>query len=146
MASPTAASAAATVITKKTITCPSTLSRWREKAINPKKDLHLYDFIEQSIDAFTSLDSKIFQSFFVLIFKPGVLTKDYIIGRRVRYMKPIQIFFIASLIFYLILPNSSAYFSDVFEMKNGYNHLNRLENLFHYNPGQDETSTGASSS
>ena len=103
-----------------------------EKKLNPKKDFKLSKFIEQTIDGFTHFDSKFFKSFALLLFSPGKLTKEYITGRRVKYMKPIQIFLIISLLFYIILPSNSAYFSNLSEMNHGYVTNNKLENIFHF--------------
>ena len=53
-------------------------------------------------DYFT-FDSKILGSLKPLLFNPGRLTKEYIVGRRVRYISPLRMYIFISLIFFLIL-------------------------------------------
>ncbi|HIC27865.1 MAG TPA: DUF3667 domain-containing protein [Rhodospirillales bacterium] len=40
----------------------------------------------------------------MLCFSPGVLTKEYTIGKRKQFVKPITIFITANIIFFLIQP------------------------------------------
>jgi hypothetical protein len=53
-------------------------------------------------DYFT-FDSKISGSLKPLLIKPGFLTTEYNIGRRVRYIAPLRLYIFISLIFFLIL-------------------------------------------
>ncbi|MEO7524479.1 MAG: DUF3667 domain-containing protein, partial [Ferruginibacter sp.] len=82
-----------------------------EKKIIPERDFRLSKFLSQSLWHFVRFDSKLFQSTWLLFSKPGFLTNEWIAGRRVGYMKPLQLFVIASLLFYFFLPTVPAYFS-----------------------------------
>lgn len=48
-------------------------------------------------------DSKIFKSIVPLMFKPGFLTVEYICGKRVKYIPPLRMYIIVSIIFFLLL-------------------------------------------
>lgn len=50
----------------------------------------------------THFDSKFFDSLRYLIFKPGLLSKEYIKGRRASYLNPIKMYVFTSAIFFLI--------------------------------------------
>jgi hypothetical protein len=42
----------------------------------------------------------------MLLARPGQLSLDYVNGRRVRYMKPVQLFMIINLIFFFLITNN----------------------------------------
>src|SRR5882672_11646739 len=90
-----------------------------EKKLNPAKDYALYKFIEQTVDGFTHFDSKFLRSFKALLFKPGFLTSEFIHGRRTRYMKPVQMFIIAGILFYFAFPKSTTFYANVDDMRYG---------------------------
>jgi len=50
---------------------------------------------------FWHFDSKFFITIFPLLFRPGFLTKEYVAGRRVRYVHPIRLYFFLSVLFFL---------------------------------------------
>ena len=70
-----------------------------EKAFD-NKQLSFMQFMEETFDGFIHFDNKFFVTFRTLITRPGLLSLDYTEGRRVKYMKPIQFFFIANLLFF----------------------------------------------
>lgn len=106
-----------------------------EKRLVPEKDFSLKKFLEQTIDGFTHFDSKFLKSFGALLFRPGKLTAEYIAGRRNIYMKPVQVFIIAVVIFYIIYSNASSFFASVYDMSNGYQHPFSSANIFHHDVG-----------
>ena len=59
----------------------------------------LWDMLNEAFD----LDSKIFRTFMPLMFRPGSLTLEYIAGRRARYINPLRLYIVISLIFFLVL-------------------------------------------
>lgn len=68
-----------------------------EKVILPK-DRKLSNVVG-SILAITSIvDNKFFKSLKLIVTNPGFLSREYADGRRVRYMRPLQLFFILNLI------------------------------------------------
>ncbi|WP_394706704.1 DUF3667 domain-containing protein [uncultured Draconibacterium sp.] len=52
---------------------------------------------------FFAFDTRFFQTLFALIARPGFLTKEYFVGRRVRYTPPLRIFIFVSFILFLLL-------------------------------------------
>lgn len=54
-------------------------------------------------DIVFNVDSRIFRSLFDLYFRPGYLTTEYIAGRRARYVTPLRLFFVMSVIAFLAM-------------------------------------------
>ncbi|RYE20415.1 MAG: DUF3667 domain-containing protein [Sphingobacteriales bacterium] len=73
-----------------------------EKQRSPK-DFSIRSFIAQAIDIFTHFDGKFFNTFRALLFSPGKLTNEFITGRRVKYMKPLQLYLVIGLAFFFFL-------------------------------------------
>lgn len=71
-----------------------------------KNDFSLRTLISQIVDGVFNIDSKIYRSFLYLLFKPGKLTTKYIEGIRKPFMKPIQLFLVANILFFLLLTQS----------------------------------------
>lgn len=65
-------------------------------------DFSLKAIISISLNAVTNIDSKLFKTILVLMFKPGKLTEEYINGIRKKYMQPFQLFVLANLLFFFI--------------------------------------------
>ncbi len=57
-------------------------------------DLSLRHFLHHGLHELTHLDSKIFRTLRTLILKPGVLTAEYLAGRRQRYVLPLRLFLV----------------------------------------------------
>ncbi len=51
-----------------------------------------------------NLDGRFLRSFFLLVAKPGYLALEYCRGARVRTMRPVQIFLVANLFYFLLQP------------------------------------------
>ena len=77
-----------------------------EKRTTPS-DYMLSKFIKQSIYFLTHFDSKLFQTTRLLVTRPGFLTKEYFEGRRIHYVKPLQLFFLLNILFFI----ASSFFS-----------------------------------
>jgi hypothetical protein len=79
-----------------------------QKATRPILDIH--DFLHEATHEFMHLDGKIVTSMKLLATKPGQLTKDFIEGRRARYISPIRVYLTFSLLFFglfAIVPGAS---------------------------------------
>ncbi len=59
----------------------------------------LYDFAGN----FFAFDTRFFRSFWYLLSRPGFLTKEFFVGRRVRYSPPFRIFVFLSFLLFLFL-------------------------------------------
>lgn len=62
----------------------------------------VWHFITHFINDITHFDGKFFQTLRLLLFKPGFLTKQYMLGRRVSYLNPIRMYLFTSFMFFLI--------------------------------------------
>jgi thiamine biosynthesis protein ThiS len=67
-------------------------------------DLSLRHFFTHALGDFFHFDSKIFSSFRLLFTRPGFLTAEYLRGCRKPYLHPFQLFFLANLIYFILLP------------------------------------------
>ena len=57
-------------------------------------DLKLSAFLHHSLHELTHFDAKIFSTLRALIFKPGLLTTEYLAGRKKRYVLPLRLFLV----------------------------------------------------
>ena len=73
-------------------------SRCGQKAVN----LHLpfRQFISEVIDDALSLDTRLVRTLRPLLFRPGLVTRDYLTGRRVTHVPPLRAYLISALIFF----------------------------------------------
>lgn len=60
------------------------------------------EFISNALADLTSADSRIWRTVLRLFFFPGVLTHDYLAGRRNRYIPPFRTYLVLSLLFFLV--------------------------------------------
>lgn len=67
-------------------------------------DLSLGHLISHASETFFHWDSRILRTFRVLFTKPGMLSAEYVAGKRKPYAHPFQVFFIANLIYFLVYP------------------------------------------
>jgi hypothetical protein len=105
-----------------------------EKQVHPQHDFSIKEFIEQTVDGFTHFDLKFIKTFKYLLFQPGRLTKDYLEGRRVNLMRPVQIFIIASVLFYFFIPKSDSFYSSYDQLTAGIQNKGlSLDNPVKYN-------------
>jgi len=66
-------------------------------------DLSIKHFIEESVESFIHFDNKFFRSVKLLFTQPGALTIHFEQGRKVPFMKPVQLFVICNLLFFLLV-------------------------------------------
>lgn len=71
-----------------------------EKVITPK-DRSFRKFLSTILIAVTFVDNKFIKSLWLIIKNPGFLSKEYAEGRRVNYIRPMQMFFVLNLIYFL---------------------------------------------
>ena len=88
-------------------TCPSCNSETAglfcslcgEKRVTDQ-DYSLQRYGGEILAAATLLESKVFRSVWLVLIKPGFLSSEYFRGRRVRYMKPLQLFVFLNILYY----------------------------------------------
>ena len=64
------------------------------------------EFLHEFIAHYVALEGKLWHSLKLLLFKPGLLTREYIEGRRVRYVEPLRLYLTFSIIFFAIFKMS----------------------------------------
>jgi hypothetical protein len=67
-------------------------------ALNPT----VHDFLHDLTHELLHVDGKIFRSVRLLTTRPGFLTREYFEGRRARYVSPIRLYLIFSVVFFLV--------------------------------------------
>jgi hypothetical protein len=71
-----------------------------QKALTDE-DRRFRHLMGQFIESLTDLDGRFWGSVKALLFHPGLLSRDYIQGRRVRWMSPVALFLLANLLYFL---------------------------------------------
>jgi hypothetical protein len=64
--------------------------------------LSIGNYINKLVSGFLSYDSQFWATFIPLLIKPGKVAKEYILGKRVKYVNPFQLYLQVSIIFFLI--------------------------------------------
>ena len=59
----------------------------------------IYDTLHESLD----IDGRLMLTIKTLLFKPGQLSLDYNLGKRVKYTPPLRMYIVISILFFLIL-------------------------------------------
>ena len=60
------------------------------------------EFLHEFIAHYVALEGKLWKSVALLLFRPGRLTRDYIEGKRARYVEPLRLYLSFSIIFFAI--------------------------------------------
>ncbi|MEM9390231.1 MAG: DUF3667 domain-containing protein [Bacteroidota bacterium] len=71
-----------------------------EKVIK-QGDRKLKHLFSELLNAFTFVESKLWYTLKVMLVRPGKFPHDYVEGRRLKYMRPTSLFFMANLIYFL---------------------------------------------
>lgn len=64
-------------------------------------DVSLREYLAEFADAAVNLEGRFWGSLRALLFRPGLLTNEYLAGRRVMWMRPLHLFLLVNLIFFL---------------------------------------------
>lgn len=71
--------------------------------INSSKRITVRQILKDFFGDYFTLDSKFFRSLFPLLTKPGHLTREYVSGRRVRYVLPLRLYIFTTFVFFFVL-------------------------------------------
>ena len=63
--------------------------------------ISLWRFVGDALDDLFSLDSRVWRTLLPLLSQPGRLTREYLDGRRTRYLPPFRTYLILSVIFFV---------------------------------------------
>ncbi|MCI0516973.1 MAG: DUF4286 family protein [Woeseiaceae bacterium] len=64
--------------------------------------ISLWELVRDAFGDLFELDSRLWRTMIPLFARPGLLTRDYLEGRRVRFMPPFRTYLVLSIIFFLI--------------------------------------------
>ncbi|WP_242158441.1 DUF3667 domain-containing protein [Aestuariivivens sediminis] len=67
-----------------------------------KEDLTVSVLFYNTISNYFSFDARFFKSFLPLIFKPGLIPKRFVAGKRLKYLHPAQFYLFVSVVFFFI--------------------------------------------
>jgi len=76
--------------------CGSCGQRARSRLIS------LWELVRDAFGDLFELDSRLWRTLVPLVIRPGLLTYDYLQGRRARYMPPFRMYLVLSLLFFLV--------------------------------------------
>jgi Protein of unknown function (DUF3667) len=74
-----------------------------------RPSLHFHEFVHELVHEFLHFDSKIWRTLKLLMFFPGALTREYAAGRRARYVGPVRLFLVASVVLFGLLAFTKAH-------------------------------------
>jgi hypothetical protein len=66
-------------------------------------DVSLRELLHEAVHEFVHLDGRILTTVRLLMLRPGHLTAEMLAGRRARYIPPIRLYLVCSLLFFLVL-------------------------------------------
>lgn len=72
-------------------------------------DFNVRQYARLVAEHFSTFDSKLLRSVKLLLLKPGFLTVEYTLGRQLMYMKPLQLFLVANLVFFFFFGENDAF-------------------------------------
>lgn len=64
---------------------------------------HFGHFVSEALEDLTHADSRLWRTLIALLFRPGFLTREFLDGRRVRYLPPVRLYLVLSLLFFVIV-------------------------------------------
>lgn len=76
--------------------CGSCGQRARSRLIS------MWELTREAFGDLFELDSRLWRTLVPLLIRPGLLTKDYLEGRRARYMPPFRMYLVLSVIFFVV--------------------------------------------
>ena len=64
--------------------------------------ISIWQLLAEAFGDLFELDSRLWRTLIPLLIRPGQLTRDYLLGRRARYMPPFRMYLVLSLIFFVV--------------------------------------------
>jgi Protein of unknown function (DUF3667) len=62
----------------------------------------LKHFLQVAAEDLTHADSRLWRTLAALLFKPGQLTREFLAGHRARYLPPLRLYLVLSVVFFLL--------------------------------------------
>ena len=64
--------------------------------------ISIFELLRDAFGDLFELDSRLWRTVLPLLIRPGLLTKDYLEGRRARYMPPFRMYLVLSVVFFVV--------------------------------------------
>ncbi|HEX5459426.1 MAG TPA: DUF3667 domain-containing protein [Steroidobacteraceae bacterium] len=64
---------------------------------------HFGHFVSEALEDLTHADSRLWRTLIALLFRPGFLTREFLDGHRVRYLPPVRLYLVLSVLFFLVV-------------------------------------------
>lgn len=64
--------------------------------------ISVWELVRDAVGDLFELDSRLWRTLIPLLVRPGRLTREYLMGRRVRFMPPFRTYLVLSLVFFLV--------------------------------------------
>ena len=59
------------------------------------------ELVHEALEGITHSDSRLWRTLYLLWFKPGALTQEFVAGRRAAYLPPFRLYLVLSILFFL---------------------------------------------
>jgi hypothetical protein len=76
-----------------------------QRRVTPQ-DFTARTFLREMLSEFVSLDGRFWLTLWTLVRHPGKLAREYFDGRGARYMRPLNLFLLLNLVFFIIQPHT----------------------------------------
>lgn len=77
--------------------------------------ISVWELVRDAVGDLMDIDSRLWRTLYLLAFRPGRLTSEYLQGRRARYMPPFRTYLVLSLLFFFVAFFETSSFSILFE-------------------------------
>jgi hypothetical protein len=67
------------------------------------------ELVHEALEGVTHSDSRLWRTLYLLWFKPGKLTQEFVAGRRAAYLPPFRLYLVLSIIFFLVASLSNGH-------------------------------------
>ncbi|HEY0966155.1 MAG TPA: DUF3667 domain-containing protein [Opitutaceae bacterium] len=64
--------------------------------------------VHEALETWFHVDGSFFRGFYNLLFRPGVMTKEFNDGKRARHVPPLRFYLVVSVLFFLLIPPHDA--------------------------------------
>ena len=71
--------------------------------VNDTHRLSVNQYFSEYLSGFFNFDNRFIKTVIPLIFKPGFVSKDYIDGKRIKYVNPFQLYLHITILFFLVI-------------------------------------------
>jgi len=90
---------------KRCLNCGALLTGRYCAECSQAADVHMpstRELLHEALEGITHSDSRLWQTLYLLWFKPGKLTQEFAAGRRAAYLPPFRLYLVLSVIFFLV--------------------------------------------